>query len=258
MNLTKLSLRSRLNESGFGGCCYQAVSKQGKRPYNEDRYLCQPKIQYPLMLTRKQQTQLHDLYAVFDGHGGSKCAEFLKENFPVLLARSQQLETNPEEALRQTFAKAEDKFLTICQSKEKLETSGACAVVCLVREGTIVVANLGDCRAMLLSREGYLLLTRDHKPEDRGEKIRIIRHGGKIYRQQQGVLNQIKIFRQSRILPGNLNVSRTIGDAEVKLKKYGGLPGMISSVPDLNTFPSSPYSHLLIASDGLFEAFSCE
>lgn len=147
--------------------------------------------------------------------------------------------------------------MTLCQSKEKLETSGACAVVCLVRGDKIVVANLGDCRAMLLSKEGFLVLTRDHKPEDRTEKIRIIRHGGKIYRQQEGLLNQIKIFRQSRIVPGNLNVSRTLGDAEVKLKKYGGLPGMISSVPEVATFPCSHYSHLLMASDGLFEAFSC-
>lgn len=61
--------------------------------------------------------------------------------------------------------------------------------------------------------------------------MRIIRHGGKIYREAGGMINQIRIFRQSRILPGNLNVSRTIGDAEVKIKKYGGLPGMVSSIP---------------------------
>jgi hypothetical protein len=36
-----------------------------------------------------------------------------------------------------------------------------------------------------------------------------------------------------RVLPGNLNVTRTIGDPEVKLRKYGGLPGMISAVPDI-------------------------
>jgi hypothetical protein len=39
------------------------------------------------------------------------------------------------------------------------------------------------------------------------------------------------IFQQSRILPGNLNVSRTIGDIETKVKKYGGLPGTVISEP---------------------------
>lgn len=28
-------------------------------------------------------------------------------------------------------------------------------------------------------------------------------------------------------MPGSLNVSRTIGDIEIKLKKYGGLPGIV-------------------------------
>jgi protein phosphatase PTC2/3 len=55
-----------------------------------------------------------------------------------------------------------------------------------------------------------------------------------------------------RIQPGNLNVSRTFGDIEVKLKKYGGLPGMISSNPDITSYPTDSYSMLLLGTDGLF------
>lgn len=58
-----------------------------------------------------------------------------------------------------------------------------------------------------------------------------------------------------RVLPGNLNVTRTIGDAETKLRKYGGLPGMISAVPDISSFEKLHYEVLLLGSDGLFEAF---
>jgi serine/threonine protein phosphatase PrpC len=60
------------------------------------------------------------------------------------------------------------------------------------------------------------------------------------------------VFRQLRISPGNLNISRALGDIEVKVKKYGGLPGMISSIPDLTTFETEGYNMLLLASDGLF------
>lgn len=88
---------------------------------------------------------------------------------------------------------------------------------------------------MLLSKDSYSVLTRDHKPSDQDERIRILRHGGKLYRDQEGIFNKIKVFRQVRVLPGNLNVSRTIGDIEVKLKKYGGLPGMISCIPEIST-----------------------
>lgn len=63
--------------------------------------------------------------------------------------------------------------------------------------------------------------------------MRILRCGGKVYK-EQAKMNQFpgsptKFFTSTRIAPGNLNVSRTIGDIETKLKKYGGLPGMISS-----------------------------
>ncbi len=77
-------------------------------------------------------------------------------------------------------------------------------------------------------------------------------HGGKIYKEQDGSHQQIKIFSHYRILPGNLNVSRTIGDIEVKLKKYGGLPGMISPTPDILAFDKCNYDILLMGSDGLF------
>ncbi len=70
--------------------------------------------------------------------------------------------------------------------------------------------------------------------------MRILKSGGKVYKEQVK-LNQfgnspIKFFTSTRIAPGNLNVSRTIGDIETKLKKYGGLPGMISAEADIKTF----------------------
>ena len=63
--------------------------------------------------------------------------------------------------------------------------------------------------------------------------MRILKCGGKVYKEQtktnQFPGSPIKIFTSTRIAPGNLNVSRTIGDIETKFKKYGGLPGMISA-----------------------------
>lgn len=63
--------------------------------------------------------------------------------------------------------------------------------------------------------------------------MRIIKSGGKIFKQQIKLSyitgSNAKIIACTRIAPGNLNVSRTIGDIETKLKKYGGLPGMISA-----------------------------
>lgn len=67
----------------------------------------------------------------------------------------------------------------------------------------------------------------------------------------------IRVFSQTRINPGNLNVSRTIGDIEIKLRKYGGNPGIVIADPDIFVEQvSENYQHVLLASDGLFEGLS--
>ena len=76
----------------------------------------------------------------------------------------------------------------------------------------MITANVGDSRALLLGTPGVAGLTMDHKPSEAGEKLRILQRGGKIYREQDSTFQQIKLFRHLRVLPGNLNVSRTIGD----------------------------------------------
>ena len=60
-------------------------------------------------------------------------------------------------------------------------------------------------------------------------------------------------------MQGSLNVSRTIGDIEVKYKKYGGSPGIIIPDPDLFVRQyCERYSHMILASDGLFQGLSNE
>jgi serine/threonine protein phosphatase PrpC len=38
------------------------------------------------------------------------------------------------------------------------------------------------------------------------------------------------------VFPGRLSVSRTFGDVEAKLSKFGGMSGVIISVPDITHF----------------------
>jgi serine/threonine protein phosphatase PrpC len=102
----------------------------------------------------------------------------------------------------------------------------------MVYSGKVLFANVGDSRALLLGSSTVKQVTRDHKPDDKDEKIRIVRNGGKVYK--DGYMqnrDSVKIFNNSRIFPGSLNISRTIGDIEAKVKKYGGLPGVIIPEP---------------------------
>lgn len=39
-----------------------------------------------------------------------------------------------------------------------------------------------------------------------------------------------------RVFPGRLSVSRTFGDVEAKLVKFGGLPNVITAIPEIISF----------------------
>jgi hypothetical protein len=41
------------------------------------------------------------------------------------------------------------------------------------------------------------------------------------------------LYGPYRVLPGRLSVSRTFGDIEAKLEKYGGKEGVITAKPEI-------------------------
>lgn len=63
------------------------------------------------------------------------------------------------------------------------DRSGSCAIILLVTEGTVYVANVGDSRAIISSNYGTVAesISRDHKPSDPLEQQRITAAGGKVY-----------------------------------------------------------------------------
>ena len=61
-----------------------------------------------------------------------------------------------------------------------------------------------------------------------------------------------------RVFPGRLSVSRTIGDIEAKLLKYGGLEGVIIAQPEISQFKIQPEYHdfIVLGCDGIFDRLS--
>ena len=115
-------------------------------------------------------------------------------------------------------------------------------VIILIVDKKIYVANVGDSRCLVSMENGKKLLevTKDHKPNSPNEIKRIKRYGGNIY-QSETVINNISnpdlngkiLIGPYRVLPGRLSVSRTIGDVEAKLEKFGGNPNVIISEPEI-------------------------
>jgi len=57
-----------------------------------------------------------------------------------------------------------------------------------------------------------------------------------------------------RVLPGRLSVSRTFGDTEAKIAKFGGNPNVVISIPEIKSFRiAKEHDFIILASDGIFD-----
>ena len=108
------------------------------------------------------------------------------------------------------------------------------------------------------------MLSRDHKPDDELEKIRIQAAGGKIYRTQTFAKaathpgeKDLYVQGPLRVFPGRLSVSKTFGDIEAKRPRYGGNPNVIVCEPDIKCFKvQDNFDFIMIGCDGIFERLS--
>lgn len=105
------------------------------------------------------------------------------------------------------------------------------------------------------------MLSRDHKPDDELEKIRIQAAGGKIYRTQTFAKaasgpgeKDLYVQGPLRVFPGRLSVSKTFGDIEAKRPRFGGNPNVIVCDPDIKCFKvQDNFDFIMIGCDGIFE-----
>ena len=87
-------------------------------------------------------------------------------------------------------------------------------------------------------------MSEDHRPDRKIEHDRITKNGGHIYQtqsnqkvcDQNGNIKTETIVGPLRVFPGRLSVSRTFGDIEAKMEKYGGNPKVVNAEPEIETF----------------------
>ena len=172
-----------------------------------------------------QRLQLSNIkyLAVFDGHGGSQCAAFMRERLHehILLCIVQTFGTSSTSKLERfeqlkyvlpdAFKAADDEFCEMYPSN----TSGACGVIALIHDREVLVAHVGDCRAILRCNGETIPLTRDHRPSNLEEYRRVLASGGTVV--------------DGRVC-GILHPSRSFGDTDVRAE-FGD--GVVISEPDI-------------------------
>lgn len=234
------------------------------RSYNEDRISISYRISRP-------KTKLYDSwppcswFGLFDGHGGSQCADFLRDNLLHYVVNQDSFPANPRVALIEGFREAEASFTSFAMSvPDRVERSGSCAIVVLIVGSTVYVANVGDSRAVMSLDRGarFEELSNDHKPNDANERTRIYSHGGEVYFRTGSNFSSYATGENEesvihRVLPGRLSVSRTFGDIDAKIASLGGKPGVVIAEPEVRVYEARDnQDFILIGCDGIFDKLS--
>ncbi|CCW60655.1 unnamed protein product [Phytomonas sp. EM1] len=217
---------------------FSATAEQGVRRTMEDQYV-----------------MLGDgipFFAIYDGHGGTQCAEYLRDHLHKLILGHPEIMSSPEKAICEGITKADQQFLQRC--KEENIESGSVCVVALFINGDLVVGNVGDCEAVLCRRGSLRILTKVHNPNRNAAELeRVASAGGRLFNKRLG---------HPKFNPRlcSLAVSRALGDAGFKFDDYtGGMPsGLISDADTFRVTLEPEDDFLLIGSDGLWDVMSYE
>lgn len=208
---------------------YGLAESQGRRPSMEDAHC----IHVPFLPGNQNSA----LFAIFDGHGGQKIAQYCADNIGQTLKNiTGSIESKLNKGLVQL-----DKNLAIISFGANVQSSGTCAILALFEGKDLYIANIGDSRAVLSKNGRAISLSTDHKPDRADEKARIENLGG-----------HVSIIGVPRVM-GILAVSRAIGDHA--LRKYG-----VISEPEILQISIKPeHQFLILACDGIYEAkMSCQ
>ncbi|AQK59376.1 putative protein phosphatase 2C 76 [Zea mays] len=152
-------------EDGKLSCGYSSF--RGKRATMEDFY--------DVKLT-EIDGQAVSLFGVFDGHGGSRAAEYLREHLFDNLLKHPDFLTDTKLAISETYQKTDTDFLE--SEASAFRDDGSTASTALLVGDHLYVANVGDSRAVISKAGKAMALSEDHKPNRIDERKRIENAGG--------------------------------------------------------------------------------
>eukprot|EP00440_Ansanella_granifera_P012581 gb/GFBE01013673.1/.p1 GENE.gb/GFBE01013673.1/~~gb/GFBE01013673.1/.p1 ORF type:complete len:341 (+),score=44.56 gb/GFBE01013673.1/:1-1023(+) len=214
----------------------------GGRHENEDRYMDSRD-------SHCEKLTFHTV-GVLDGHDTESASDTVARNLPAAVGRRLKEGLPITEAYIAAMAEMEECL------KKVHASAGTCVNSCTIAGGIVWCANLGDCRAALVTleepasaggpakAESIHWMSRDHKASCPFEKKRIQDVGGTV------VDGRVE----------GLEPSRTLGDFDVKLSTK---PGVISIIPEVRSFevgagesPLGRRAVLILGSDGVWDVLT--
>ncbi|CAL9148429.1 unnamed protein product [Musa hybrid cultivar] len=223
-----------------------SFSDIGHRSFMEDEHIRIDDLSAPLgSLLRCPAPSA--FYAVFDGHGGPDAAAYIKRHairflfedakFPWASSEADKdFVESVENSVRQAFLLADVAMAEDCTVSS---SSGTTALTALVFGRLLLVANAGDCRAVLCRKGKAVEMSQDHKPIHASERQRVEQCGGFVY---DGYLN------------GVLSVTRALGDWDLKVP-----PSPLIAEPEFrHAILTEDDEFLIIGCDGIWDVMSSQ
>lgn len=186
-------------------------------------------------------------YGVFDGHGGPDAAAYVRKHalrlffqdadFPQKFQADDGFLEEVASSVRKAFLLADDALADDCTVSS---STGTTALTALVLGRLLLVANVGDCRAVLCRKGEALEMSQDHRPIRASERRRVEECGGFI---DDGYVN------------GMLSVTRALGDWDLKFPR--GTPSSLIAEPEfMQAALTEDDEFLIIGCDGIWDVMS--
>ncbi|CAN1264141.1 Probable protein phosphatase 2C 76 [Linum perenne] len=208
----------RKSDDGKLSCGYSSF--RGKRATMEDFYDIK---------TTKINEKPVCMFGIFDGHGGSRASEYLKQHLFDNLMKHPQFMTDTKAAISATYQQTDADFLD--SEKDTYRDDGSTASTAVLVGDHLYVANVGDSRTVEWTA---IALSEDHKPNRSDERKRIEGAGG------------VVMWAGTWRVGGVLAMSRAFGNR--MLKQY------VVAEPEIQDLKLDDEIELLVlASDGLWD-----
>lgn len=240
---------------------------------------------YDIVYLKKMKGAL--FLSVLDGHGGDLLSDYANKNLANYIDEAYEknkskFKTSKEaivESILNGFERVENEFKEkalkmYADGNGRLATVGACALVTIIHDDVLYVANLGDSKARLIRFDS-------DERKYYSEKL-MHRHNAEKPREKQALYSKfpdkdIVICKRSNgtvcYVKGRLQPTRSFGDFHLKMKEFNESTGSmfkrpikefngpyISSQPEITVYPLdySTDKYLVIASDGLGDFVNSE